>query len=580
MSKLSKILLGYEVVTCKPVYLDPDHLIITGQTQMAGKTVTLNALNSRSGRRCIAFRTKRGEMEFEVVKTLKPFYTEPKTQRSKYISWQYVKSILEASQGRGMTFEEAWIIRACDNARTLREVYENIKRLQDEARKGIDENQYLKLTAYFDIILPQLEEREYSKTIKLKKGINVMDLEPLSFEMRCLVMERTITYVMEKMKNVVIMLPEGWKYVPEKLKTPVKSAAIGLAREGASIQVHIWIDSQDIRGVDKVLVGQCSTWLLGVQVEENEAKRTRTSLGNRVKVRDIQNLKLGHFYLRNKKNELKHVYVLPAGVPETMGKQVANGEILPEVVRDYLMGKKLGDDEEMYQKKFEEAVETIGKLEDEIQELQDEKGDVVGLRLDLEKERNKVKEIGLKVSSLESEKDAMENLFKDRGLQIDKLNKKIDEMEKEAQRANRFVMAIEDYIQDTVGEAMKSVEAARPAPSESVDVSLTHESPSLEVTILRKRFTADTSKTRGQLLYLYSIGAFGDAQFSVAKANTLLQENGWNKSPRTKQYLDDMMKWGFLERLPAGRRYDYRVKMTPEEAKERDLLKVEEKVIE
>ncbi len=234
MSALSHILLGFEVETCSPVFVDPDHLIITGQTQMAGKTLTLNALNTRSKRRCIAFRTKRGEMEFDVTNTLKPFYTEPKTQRSKYISWQYVKSILESSQGRGMNFEEA----------------------------------------------------------------------------------------------------------------------------------------------------------------------------------------------------------------------------------------------------------------------------------------------------------------------------------------------------------MKSFKSVAPAQGESVHVSLTHESPSLEVTLIRKRLEADTLTSRGKLLYLYSVGAFGVEPFSVSDANRFLGNNGWNKSPRTKQYLDEMMEWGFLKKIPSGKRYGYQVLMTPEEATKRNLLSVNEKVIE
>lgn len=392
---MSPILLGHEVGTGKLVHVDPDHALITGQTRMAGKSETLNALVYRSKRKAIAFRTKRGEMAFDAIQKLKPFYKEPKAQRSKYISWQYVKSILEASQGRGMNFEEAWIIRACDGAKNLNDVYENIKQLQSKSRRGIDENQYLKLSAYFQIILPQLKEREFSSRLRLKKGINLMDLQPLTFEMRCLVMERTINQVMEKMKDVVIMLPEGWKYVPEKLTTPVKMAAINLGREGASIRNNIWVDSQDLRGLDKVLVGQCTTWLLGVQVEENEAKRTRASLGNRVKLKDIQGLKLGHFFLRNKSNELIHVYVLPAGVPEEMGRKVALGEISVQVVKDYLeklRAGKMEDEEEMYRKENEELKKELEDLKRRLEEISEE--DVVSdLREEIQQLKKQLEEV-------------------------------------------------------------------------------------------------------------------------------------------------------------------------------------------
>jgi len=446
MSVTREILLGHEVDIGEPVYVDPDHLIATGQTRMAGKTVTLNALVSRSGRRAIAFRTKRGEMAFDAVKNLKPFYTEPRAQRSRYISWQYVKSILEASQGRAMNFEEAWIIRSCDGARDLRDVYENIKRLQEEARRGIDENQYLKLTAYFDVILPQLEEREYSSSLKLEKGINLMDLEPLTFEMRCLVMERTLSHVMERMKDVVIMLPEGWKYVPEKLTTPVKAAAIGMAREGASIRNHIWVDSQDLRGVDKELVGQCTTWLLGVQVEENEARRTRISLGNRVSVKDIQGLRLGHFYLRNKDNELIHVYVLPAGVPEEMGRKVATGALPVQVVSDYLVSmkeKQALSDEEMYRQENERLIEENRDLRRQLEELQEVP--------DVEPARDQdLEELREQLATAQTEKEGLEQ-------DVEELRGRLPELEK--------VGELEETIQG-LEEDLSSIRVGAQAVSE------------------------------------------------------------------------------------------------------------------
>ncbi len=924
------ILLGYEVGTGEPVYVDPDNLIITGQTRMAGKTVTLNALNSRSGLRSIAFRTKRGEMSFDASNSLKPFYREPKTQRSKYISWQYIKSLFEASQGRGMNFEEAWIIRACDRAKTLRDVYENVKRLQKESRKGIDENQYLKLSAYFDIILPQLEEREYSTTLKLKKGINVMDLEPLTFEMRCLVMERTITYVMEHMKNVIIMLPEGWNYVPETRTTPVKASAILLAREGGAIGNQIWIDSmphyetllcridgfvhattfgslftlepsssnvtdkgekmkyfesvvevpvhngirltwgrvkyvlehdydgdilrlntvsgvidvspnhpvmkhrgiiveastlevgerlvqrkfppnrfknsgnrllfigteelawtygfygaegwvngkhtcvsnsdhskimraynaiktnfhyspsiseregiytldvgspvlnqhlrdfmylpsmdpssrtkrvpppilnsrdniqrafingyesgdghynkergylqnissvsralllglqymkrspisvyvrhdkpddvhikfnktsgrrkprsqlkkivsmpykgklydleveskdhtfymglgnfrvhnsQDLRGVSKVLVGQCATWILGVQVEENEAKRTRTSLGNRVKVRDIQSLKLGHFYLRNKKNELIHVYVLPANVPEEMGKKVALGELTPEDVKNYLMSQK-GDDEEMYRAENESLKLDVKNLRsslkaktDKLELLLSTKGtpDTVGLSLDLETARKQITDLEADYQGLIADNNGLKDSYKSLKTELDEFTidtdtvvQELADLKEKFLRFEQLDTALKAYLE----RLFPTVSTASPPPStmEPVEIDLTHEAPILNVTILRKKLTATTSNARGKILYLYSQGELGNETFNITFVNNALKRHGWNQSPRTKQYLDEMTSWGFLSRVPRGKRYDYQVIISPEEAMEKGLLSVSEEI--
>ena len=71
---MGEILIGFEVGTGEAVHIDPDHMLVTGLTQQTGKTTTLNALIYRSGRRAVAFRTKRGEIDMDVARRLQPFY--------------------------------------------------------------------------------------------------------------------------------------------------------------------------------------------------------------------------------------------------------------------------------------------------------------------------------------------------------------------------------------------------------------------------------------------------------------------------------------------------------------------------
>ena len=49
----NKIKLGYEIETGKQVDVKPSHLIVTGVTQLSGKTTTLEALIKRSGLKAI-----------------------------------------------------------------------------------------------------------------------------------------------------------------------------------------------------------------------------------------------------------------------------------------------------------------------------------------------------------------------------------------------------------------------------------------------------------------------------------------------------------------------------------------------
>ena len=56
--------LGYEVETGNQIQILPSHLIVTGVTQLSGKTTTLEALIHRSELKAIVFKTKPGEQGF------------------------------------------------------------------------------------------------------------------------------------------------------------------------------------------------------------------------------------------------------------------------------------------------------------------------------------------------------------------------------------------------------------------------------------------------------------------------------------------------------------------------------------
>jgi len=396
---MGEILIGFEVGTGEAVHIDPDHLLGTGLTQQSGKTTTLNAIIYRGGRRAIAFRTKRGEIDMDVAQHLQPFYRQPRRSRSKFIDRRYVQYILEASEERRMRFEEAWIIRACDRAQTLRDVYENIQRLQGDATRGLDKDQYLKLEAYFKDILPQLEEREWATTLPLVNGVNLMDLEPLSDEVQCLVIERTIDYVLRNMKDVIIVLPEARKFIPLGSRTPVTSTAIRMASEGAVLDLDLWVDSQTYSSIDNEVRKQCGTQIHGVQMDNNEARTISDLLDKRWDFRAVKKLRLGHFFVKTKDKRYKHVYVLPAGVPEEMGRRVAMGELKPEAVKDYLAqsrAQKIDGDEEMYRSKYEESQ----------RELEESRAREEGLKEELRESHIDGEDQGLRdrVSTLEGEK--------------------------------------------------------------------------------------------------------------------------------------------------------------------------------
>ncbi len=337
-----KILLGYEVGTGVEVYLEDGQTVVTGMTQLSGKTTCLEALVTRGKITAVAFLTKRGESGFRNQREIRPYFKEQK--RGELIDWQYVEAILEATMGEKMKIERSFIINCCNGsarwkvppAKNLEDVYNNFKAAQKIASRGLDQSIYTNLAAYFEIILPQIKKYKFATKLNLRKGFNVLNLIGMEEEMQQLVIESVLSYVYEKMENVVIVIPEAHKFIPQGLKTPVKGTALRLIKEGAGIGNFMWIDTQDTTSTDKALLKQCSNWIMGYQQERNEVKNVRENIGRKkITEEDIMSLKLGHF-IASLHQKIYHVYVLPAGIDPEIGRDVAMGKIPVKTVREML----------------------------------------------------------------------------------------------------------------------------------------------------------------------------------------------------------------------------------------------------
>src|SRR5574340_53859 len=356
------ILLGYEIGTAKPVSIPMHHLVVTGVTQLSGKTTTLEALVSRAGFRAIAFRTKRGESGFEDARTHAPYFHE----RS---DWQYVQGLLEATMRERMKFERSWIIKATKGTRSIREVYDNVNRfLASGKMRSIDEGVYTNLRAYLEIVLSEIDRGGFVSEVRLAEGVTVMDLEGLSDEMQSLVIASTLDAVYENERDLIVVVPEAWKFVPEGRGNPVKREAERLIRQGASIRLFLWFDSQDIAGVDKSLLKQVDNWILGRQREINEVEHTLAQVPiprkQRPKPEEIMQLGVGHF-VACYDDEVRKVYVRPAWLSEEEAIAVAKGKKpTPRPVR---IKKEAEIDMDAKERKRYE--ETIASLKEEVKSI-------------------------------------------------------------------------------------------------------------------------------------------------------------------------------------------------------------------
>lgn len=482
--------LGFEIGSGKPVDIPLRHMVVAGQTQEAGKTTALEGMIGRSGRRALAFVTKRGEGSFAGARIIPPYFREQ-------ADWQFVASILEASRGEKLKFERAWIIRASKGARTLAEVQKNVRTALEKA-KGLSADVYLTLDAYLEVVVPEIGRVVWAPRVELDTGVNAMDLSGLTAEMQHLVIRSSIRWVLEHAEKTVVVVPEAWKFIPQGRGTPVKLAAEEFIRQAAALGNYLWLDSQDIAGVDKTILKSVPVWVLGVQRETNEVKRTLAQIPGGVKKPDadaIATLGLGEFYACHGR-QISRVYAQPLWMEEVRARLVATGKI------DIPAAPEKPRREEHYVTKHEAQ-----KLETENAEL-----------------KRRVAELERK---LEAKPVSGERL----SLGPPDINIPPD-----------YIDAIYPALRDRLAkEAPHLLEVLKVKPE-------------LRVQTTRERIEASQATLFGRVAILIAEGFFDDGATASA-AWTELGARGWSTAkPNVYKECDKLTTLGFLRKVPEGYR--------------------------
>jgi hypothetical protein len=371
MSDHAAINLGWEVGKGTPVAIPCRHMVVTGQTQEAGKTTTLEALISQSGLPAVAFVTKRGEQSFAAGRRIQPYFRER-------ADWQFVASVLEAAMRERLKFERAWIMRASKGARTLADVHRNVRSLMATA-KGLSADVYLTLDAYLEIVVPRVEKVKFAERLDLKPGLNVVDLSDRDHfppELQSLVMRSVLEWVYERCNGTITIIPEAWEFIPQQRGSPVKLAAVELVRKGAGLRNYVWLDSQDIGGVDKELLRSCPVWLLGVQREANEVKRTLENIPAgiaRPTASDLATLEKGQFYACWGRHVIK-TYVQPAWMGPAEAAEIARGgkqvSHAPPAKAYQIVKPEIRKEHQVTHKEADELRAENGRLRDRIADLE------------------------------------------------------------------------------------------------------------------------------------------------------------------------------------------------------------------
>jgi len=354
----------YKVPTGEPVGIPKRHVAAFGVTRDSGKSTFVEAAAYSSGLKAITFRTKRGELGFENAKPLPLFFDERGLTH-----WKSLEGLISATLEEKIHREpgvRSAIIDVCKNpypAKLLTEIHQRVKdKLKDPKIRGFTKDVFTKLDAYLEEVLPQLAKLRdrFADRLELPEpGMYVEDLEGLSDELQNLFIASLMRKVYEEFSGVIVVVPEVWKFLPQDRGSPVKWIIEKYVREMGVVEGWLWLDAQDLRGVDKKHLRSFDVRLFGRQPDPHEIDEILDALplpkNEKPTSTEIMTLKLGHFYAKLG-NKVELIYVRPLWLPEPVAIRVAKGELEPdsEEVQKYNPSQLQEGEDLVYKEKFEE----------------------------------------------------------------------------------------------------------------------------------------------------------------------------------------------------------------------------------
>jgi hypothetical protein len=413
------------------------------------------------------------------------------------------------------------IMKVCKGRKDLKEIQKAALEFARESKREFMKAVYEKLAAYLEIVIPELEKWVFTDKLELSEGVNVMDLSGMRLETQHLVIASTIEYAFANLDHVIVIIPEAWESIPQGKMTPVKWVAQQFIRKGAALGNYMFLDSQDIGGIDKTPLRQCDNWLMGRMKEAHEVERIlKQLLGMKVAAEEIQTLPLGHFYAAIG-NDVKKVYVLPVGVPEDVGRKVALGVLSPEYVRsNFLKPKVLEVDETVWKEKYEQLEKRFADIRTEIfNELKKE------FEGKIEEERQKAFHEALqKVEEIKKQWGVEE--YQQTIMQL-KDDKAVIEAElKKLEPLKAFGEALAKFLKELLPTTL---------PTSNTSVGLQHTTTIMTVLPAEKNVTVNTETIRGKILALAQSG-FLDAWRGLGDIyNALIEKFGWTVAKSSLQ---------------------------------------------
>jgi len=564
----------FSVPSGEPVTLEPFHYAIIGQTQFSGKTTLIKRLSewvAAQGYMVLVFDTKETEADYAGFGEEVPVCLRETTDSFVLIG------LLESMFRRRLTPYYATLSRLTEAAKGFDDIIARAKELEARTKSSWLKDACRVLYDLLERLRNETAKVETVPQLKLYPGINRMVINDFSLEAQQLIVKNAFEDALTLYKRkLVLVIDEAFKFIPQGYSSAATRAIMNLMTQGAKTGLFGWISTQFLAVTDKDPLKACAVKFLGTQDHITEVRHTLDLIPEargKFSTDDIMKLKLGHWVLVRKRPAFVGVvYALPVDVPTSIGVEVARGIRTPEFVRDHFLKVKVMEvnDDLVWKEKYEEEKRKREELEKEFGRQVERLSDLKASAL-VEEERQKTfREAMKKVDEIKKQWNIEEYQrtiaqLKDEKTTLGAELKKLEPLKAFKEALVKFLGA----YAPTAGPA-----GFEPRTSEPSEVLVVSEQPALTIQKKSQPLSLDASSLEGKIAIVYAEGDLPrDKWFSVSDVTRAFQKHGWNQDPRTSMALDKFCQWGYFTKQMSGKRPDYRLKLTPEQAREKGLIK-------
>jgi hypothetical protein len=524
----------FAVPSGEPITIEPFHYAIIGQTQFSGKTTLIKRLAdwaAGQGFSILVFDTKETEADYE------GFGKDVSVVLRETTDSFVLIGLLESMFKRKLTPYYATLSRLTESAKGFDDIISRAKQLEASTRSSWLRDACRVLYDLLERLKAETSKVETVQQLKLYPGINRMCINDFSLEAQQLIVKNAFEDALRIYKrNLILVIDEAFKFLPQGYSSAATRAVMNVITQGAKTGLYVWIATQFLAVTDKDPLKACAVKFLGTQDHITEVKHTLDLIPEargKFTADDIMKLKLGHWILVRKRPPFVGVvYSLPVGVPENVGRQVAQGKLTPEHVRDSFLKPKLKvlevNDDLVWKERFEELEKKHKQL---LEQFEYVKSENAKLKAELEDKTKTNSYLAEQIAKFETFRQALFDL-------------------------------------------LPKPEAATTSAVPS-DVTVQYIIPTLTVQVVRKPLVLNTDNAQGRLALLYSEGFFDEEERTVSSVQDEMIRRGWPRDPRLSSFLDEMCSWGYLRKRRTDR-WLYKAAIKSVEAKEKGLLKVAE----